>query len=406
MSRAGFAILFLFCSLAAPAALAQPSVEVQRAVDAVTEAGATQVVEDLVSFGTRYTGTTGCDAAAMWLFDELSVLGYEPQMEAFVWNMQTLRNVSARKVGLVRPDEVWLLVAHYDSTSTDPFTDAPGADDNASGVAAVIEAARALAPLRHEATIEFLLTAGEEQGLRGSDHDAQEAIDNGENIAGVFNHDMIAYWPTGWARDLDVNGDVSSYFLAQAYEAASAEHVPSVPVDARDDWGVCGDDQVSYASRGFPAVVVMDCRESHLRQDGETTPHYHRTSDTIDTLDLALMTDVIRSTTATVATLAIPIERILLRDETLTDGEIAAASLRVGDPAGGSLTRIDPYAPETQVISNPVSPVVLSGVGEPVGFGSPGAFSLFETDGDGTLRISRVDADADGALDLVVSFAP
>jgi hypothetical protein len=388
------------------AALAQASVEVRRAVDAVDQASATRVVQELVAFGTRYTGTTGCDASAQWIFDELAALGYAPVFEDFTWGADTLRNVSARKVGLVRPGETWLLVAHYDSTSTAPAVDAPGADDNASGVAAVLEAARALAPLRHEATIEFLLTAGEEQGLLGSAHDAQAALDAGETIAGVINHDMIAYWPTGWARDLDVNGDVDGFFLAQAYESAAGAHVPGVPVDARDDWGVCGDDQVSYAVRGFPAIIVMDCREAHLGQDGETTPHYHRTSDTIATLDLPRMTEVIRATTATAATLAVPIVRALLRDESRDGPGPAGAVLREGDPAGGALTRLDPDAAATVVEWNPASPFVLSGAGEPLGPGAPGAFAFYETDRDERLHLAREDADGDGALDLVLSFGP
>lgn len=384
------------------AALPQPEIEAM--VARVSEPDVTGSVTDLVAFGTRHSSTTGCEDASVYLLDRLGATGLPARRDDFMWGARTLHNVVARHVGLVRPDEIYLVLAHYDSTSSNPAVSAPGADDNASGVAAVLEIARILSQERFEASVEFLLTGGEEQGLLGSRVDVAQRIASGEGLAGVINFDMIGYWPTGWGRDLDVNGTPASASLVAAYAQAAADYVPSMPVDARQDWGVCGDDQVSYDDRGFPSIIVMDCYEAHLGLDGETTPHYHAPSDTIDTLDFFRIAEVTRATTGAMAALAVPITRALLRNDEMTGPGFAGAALRPGDDSGGDLTRIDPAGFGTTSRYNPASSVILSGEGEPAGEGMRGTFVFYETDRADAVRVRKADADSDGAMDVVVEF--
>lgn len=396
MRRLAAAVL---AALLAPPALAAPQPVILAAVDGIEEARLRARVDDLVAFGTRYSGTAGCDGAADYLRDELAALGYDPADEPFAWGASTLRNVSVRLPGEVRPDEIWLLVAHYDSTSENRLVSAPGADDNASSVAVILETARVLRGLRFEATIELLLTGGEEQGLLGSAEDTRLARAAGEGFAGVLNMDMVGYWPTGWARDLDACGDTSSGWLANDYARVALDYEPTMPVAARDDWGVCGDDQVSYAIEGWPAIILMNCYEAHLGLNGETVPHYHRTSDLPDTLDYPRLRQVARATAAAIATFAVPITRTLYRNDDLADRAHPAGLLRAGaNPV------IDPAAPGTTSLANPASPFVASGDGEPVGPGQPGVVVFYETDRDEILTLARTDADSDGALDVVVSW--
>jgi hypothetical protein len=377
---------------------------VRAAAEGVDEVSATATVTDLVAFGTRYSATAGCDGASDYLFNRLQAMGLAPRLEPFTWGAQTLYNVSARHVGVVDPDEIYLVVAHHDSTSEDPLVAAPGADDDASGVACVLEAARMLSQSRFEASIEFLLTAGEEQGLLGSQADAQEAVAAGENIAGVINHDMVAYWPTGWARDLDVDGNARSQRIVDAYARASAEYVPGMAVGASLDWGVCDDDQWSYDQAGFPAIIVMDCHEAHMGMDGETTPNYHQTTDTVATLDLPRMTQVARATTATAAMLARPLRR-LLRNGELPGAVLAGTILRQAVRGDAERTAIDPAGAGTLVLEVATGPHVDTSSGEPAGPGA-GSFVLYESDRDETIRLSRSDADSDGLRDIVVGFGP
>ena len=96
------------------------------------------------------------------------------------------------------PEEEVLLVGHYDTISNapDPATLAPGADDNGTGIAAIVEAARHLAGARYERTVKFVCFSGEEIGLLGSAAYAARAESLGTPIAGVFNLDCV-----GWNDD-------------------------------------------------------------------------------------------------------------------------------------------------------------------------------------------------------------
>jgi Zn-dependent M28 family amino/carboxypeptidase len=102
-------------------------------------------------------------------------------------------NLIARLPGASRPEEVFIICAHYDSTSQNPYNWAPGADDNASGTAAVLTAARVLANFRFDRTIEFCLFTAEELGLLGSQEYAAECRDAGKKIVGVINLDMLIH---------------------------------------------------------------------------------------------------------------------------------------------------------------------------------------------------------------------
>ncbi|UCF68448.1 MAG: M20/M25/M40 family metallo-hydrolase [Acidobacteriota bacterium] len=271
----------------------------------VSQAEVTSTIQTLQDFGTRYSLTSQCDDAADWIFTTMVDYGLEVSYEEFQFAGKTLRNVVGRLEGSLYPDDVLIVGAHYDSTSESPLTYAPGADDNASGVAGVLEAARILSQYRSESTIEFICFGGEEQGRLGSKHNAAEAAGAGKNILGMVNLDMIGYWPESSDRELDIGKNEASSWLADVAENAALTYA-SIPVHNWPDTGVCYDDQVSYWEQGYDAIVLMDCYEAHLDPggSGESTPHYHRTSDTISTLDLAQTTEAVRTTVAAMALLS------------------------------------------------------------------------------------------------------
>jgi Zn-dependent M28 family amino/carboxypeptidase len=119
-------------------------------------------------------------------------------------------NVVASIRGSLYPDSVCILGAHYDDIvrSGDPFIAAPGANDNASGVAAMLETARVLEKnsFLPEKTIRFIAFGAEELGLYGSTDYAARAVQNSESISMMLNNDMIAYEPgtdpAGWKVDI------------------------------------------------------------------------------------------------------------------------------------------------------------------------------------------------------------
>ena len=217
-------------------------------------------IEDLVAFDTRYTFSDGDEAARDYLVDRLADFGYVAELDPFTVSGEPCNNVIAKKQGTVEPDVVWMYSAHYDSTSSDPDLFAPGADDNASGVAAVLEAARLLADQEFRYSIWFVFTAAEEQGSLGSEHMVEWLAAEPVEVRGVIAPDMIGYWPLGDDDLVDILGDEDSEHLV--------EHVANI-ADllgvAHKTWifhSYCyGDDHSNFQEASFPAISAMDCVE-------------------------------------------------------------------------------------------------------------------------------------------------
>ena len=128
----------------------------------------TKTISDLEGFGTRYTFSSGDEQARDYLVSRLAKYGLSAQLDPFTVQDVTANNIIARKSGSTTPEHVYIFSAHYDSTSDKAPVLAPGADDNASGVAAVLEAARILESHSFESSLWFVFTAAEEQGSLGS----------------------------------------------------------------------------------------------------------------------------------------------------------------------------------------------------------------------------------------------
>jgi hypothetical protein len=172
-------------------------------------------VRKLVSFGTRNTlsdpssDERGIGAARRWIKAQLDTCAQQSggrlqvALDSFtappgrrIKQPTELVNVIATLPG-DQPESasrIYMVSGHYDSMPSDvmdPASDAPGADDDASGTAAVIEIACAMSKLHFDATLVFMTVAGEEQGLVGSTHVAEEARKANKNIAGMFTNDII-----------------------------------------------------------------------------------------------------------------------------------------------------------------------------------------------------------------------
>lgn len=268
----------------------------------VSEAEILATITDLAALGTRYSYTEGDELAAEYLVDRLEAYGLVVEQLPFeIDEGVTGINLVARKDGVESPTVAYAFSAHYDSTSNDPENSAPGADDNASGVAAVLEAARILSTRDTRASAWFVLTAGEEQGALGALALAEAWQDEGADVRGVIAPDMMAYWPLGDGDAFDILGNEDSEPLVN--DMAQVADALGV---ANKTWikpRYCyGDDHTYFQDAGFPAISPMDCVEAHNVSDsGEDTPHYHKTTDTVDTLYLPFTTRVTQVTTVTFA---------------------------------------------------------------------------------------------------------
>jgi hypothetical protein len=172
------------------------------------------IIRKLASFGTRHTLSSqddparGIGAARDWIFGEMQrfaaasggrmtveVQSYlQPPAPPRIPAEVRISNVVATMHGSVTPERLYVVSGHYDSRCTDVnnFTgDAPGADDDASGVAVSMELARIVATRRPKSTLVFAAVAGEEQGLFGSRHMATTYRAAGANVLGMFTNDIV-----------------------------------------------------------------------------------------------------------------------------------------------------------------------------------------------------------------------
>src|SRR5919106_3023682 len=188
------------------AAPPSPDAKLRQIVEPVSGAQMKRTVNKLVSFGTRHTLSSqtdprrGIGAAVRWAEAEMKSYGLQ--------TLQTCDTVTGRRVptptrvcnavaiqrGTERPNDVVIITGHIDSRVTDPMNataDSPGANDDGSGTAAVIEAARVLSKHRFPATIVYAALSGEEQGLYGGKVMAQYAKAQGWNVIANLNNDII-----------------------------------------------------------------------------------------------------------------------------------------------------------------------------------------------------------------------
>ncbi len=258
-------------------------------------------VQTLQDLQTRYASTTNCEAAGEALFSSFSALGLDAvRFESFSFSgSYTSRNVVAEKTGETYPNEVYIVCSHYDSTSPSRLTLAPGADDNASGTAAVLEAARVLAPYSFDFTVRFIAFSAEEWGLYGSRAYASAARSAGEHILGVVNLDMIAY-ADAMPEDLQIIVNQESTWLADLFLAAGSRY--GVVGGTRTvDPSFVYSDHAPFWDNGFPAMLAIE-------DDPLTNPYYHRTTDTLDKLNLDFFTTATRASVGLLAELAQPIK--------------------------------------------------------------------------------------------------
>jgi Zn-dependent M28 family amino/carboxypeptidase len=245
--------------------------------------------------------------------EQFRALGLTVSEDEFRVEGRLFRNIVGSHPGASAPQEEVLVVAHYD---TKPGT--PGADDNASAVAAMIEIARTLAPAHFERTLQFVGFTLEEYGYLGSRRFARRARRERRDIVGVLDLEMVGFTspkqrlppgirarPTG--DFIGVVGNRKSRRLVEAFVASALRAVPSLPVESLVvAWNghllpiVRLSDHASFWDAGFPAVMITDT--AFLRN-----PHYHQPSDTLDTLDLPFLTQVATATAAAAADLARPV---------------------------------------------------------------------------------------------------
>ncbi len=179
-----------------PAVTYNATAQIENLIRQMDEGLVGKHIQKLQDFKTRYSYRGDrCYPASDYIASVFGQNGLNVSFYYFMYGGFRMRNVIGEKTGTASPESIYIICSHYDSISNYAWNDAPGADDNGSGTAAVLAAAEILSDYDFNCTIRFICFSGEEQSMKGSMYYAGEVIGLGENICGVLNIDMIAYNP-------------------------------------------------------------------------------------------------------------------------------------------------------------------------------------------------------------------
>ena len=307
-------------------------------------------VERLVRFGTRHTLSSqtdpkrGIGAAVRWAEAEMKGLGLQTlQTCDTVTKLPRIPtptkvcNAVAIQRGTERPNDVVIITGHIDSRVSDPmdFTkDAPGANDDGSGTAAVLEAARILSKHKFPGTIVYAALSGEEQGLNGGKIMADYAKAQGWNVIANLNNDIIGNscgsdgvcndkqvrvfseglrWQGGdelraQVRSQGGENDSPSRNISRFLDSL-AERVPSIGLDVmqiwRNDRFGRGGDHTEFLNAGYPAVRLSVAVENYNYQHQDLRVEKGvEYGDTIDKMDFPYLAKVTKLNVAALAAIA------------------------------------------------------------------------------------------------------
>lgn len=331
-------------ALTLAALIAAPLAAQNHPANQVSEQRLKADVEKLVSFGTRHTLSSqtdpkrGIGAAVDWGLAEFKRIGAQcgnclevlPVGETVtgprIPTPTLVRNAVAIQRGTERPNEVVIVQGHIDSRVSDVMdatSDAPGANDDGSGTALVIEAARVLSGTKYPSTIIYALLSGEEQGLHGGQILANWAERQGFTVKAVLNNDIVGnscgadgyceprivrVFSEGPRADLTERlraaatrfggeNDTPSRNLSRWVAELAAKHADDMQVRQiwRTDRMGRGGDQVPFLQKGYPAirfsVGVEDYDHQHQDLRTEDGVFY---GDTIEEMDFAYLAGVTR----------------------------------------------------------------------------------------------------------------
>lgn len=294
------------------------SEQIARIVQEIDSRNIENTIRKLVSFGTRNTlsaqndANRGIGAARDWLFSEFAKVAehsdgrmtvarqtFEQPKAARVPVPTMLTNIVATLKGTQPESEnrTYVVSGHYDSMCTSPTDatcDAPGANDDASGTAAVLEMARVMAKYKFDATIVFMTVAGEEQGLLGSTYFAEQAKQRGMDVEAMFTNDIIGSSLGGNGirdprtvrvfsegvpsneqpdeatvrRGVGGENDSASRQLARFIKETAERYVSAMRVTMvyRRDRYLRGGDHIPFLERGFAAVRFTEPNEDYRHQ--------------------------------------------------------------------------------------------------------------------------------------------
>jgi Zn-dependent M28 family amino/carboxypeptidase len=325
-----------------------PDAKLRAIVAPVSQAQLRHTIESLVSFGTRHTLSSqtdprrGIGASLNWTEGQFKSFGLETVRPCEIMTNQRVPtptricDMVAVQRGTERPNDVVIIQGHIDSRVTDVMnftSDAPGANDDGSGTAAVIEAARVLSKHKFPGTIVYAALSGEEQGLMGGKVLAHYAKAQGWNVVAVLNNDIIGnscssdgLCDSTHARVLSEGprSQGQAELAAQTHSLGGENDAPSrnisryldsladrlrIGLDVRQIWRTDrfgrGGDHIPFLELGYPAARISVAIENYDWQHQDLrTENGKRYGDTIDHVDFAYLAKMTKLNVAALAAIA------------------------------------------------------------------------------------------------------
>ena len=255
----------------------------------------------MVTLATRYTFAAGVRDAERYLYQRYVDLSLPVAYTNWSYGGYSGHSVVAEIRGSVHPERIWLVGGHFDDTSEIPYTRAPGADDNASGIAATLVIADILRSHRFSDTIRFVHFSAEEQGHWGSQAYARSLYTAGAQVMGFIDLDMIG-WDGDGDRTVEIHSGTrtNSVSLASRFTAANQRYGQGLRVEVKSASASRFSDHSSFWDYGYPAFMVIEnfFDDSIVR---DRNPWYHKTGDLLSRVNLDY---VVRTTRTALAMLA------------------------------------------------------------------------------------------------------
>ncbi|MCB9192175.1 MAG: M28 family peptidase [Flavobacteriales bacterium] len=334
-----------------------------------------------VTISSRNKNNPGNALAAQYIKERFEEHGLTTTIESFG---AVGENVLATQPGLLFPNQKVVICGHYDSMPTG--NDSPAADDDGSGTAAVMEAARVMSQYNYAYTVVYAAWDEEEYGLVGSNNYATAAENAGDTIVAVINIDAIAY-----------DGDGDSLARVHVRDIANSLNLGTVAASMIGTYGIglqievnnpgaTYSDHASFWNHDFSAILIIE------DFDNDGNPHYHTPTDEVQYFDNGYYHEIAKWAFATAATMAVPISGSVGVEENAEaewriypnptngllnislDGNTATCNLEIVDMKGAAVL-------QTTVIGSRHS-VDVSALPK-------GMYTLRMTSADGAVDISR-----------------
>jgi len=227
-------------------------------------------LEKLVSFGPRYTGTKNCTAAGDYIYSEFENMSLDVEFHEWKFNKFKSRNVIGTLKGYDSSSNATIILsAHYDTVK-----DSLGANDDGSGVAAVLAIAKILSNYSFRHTICFIAFSGEEVGTYGSFCYARDAYRIKKNIYAVLNPDIIGWAETEYGgRIIRFSHTERSSWIAEFAKNISEKYIDIIDITVEDIPNYRGADHQAFHDYGYDAVWTVEhdpCRNCNTPDDNLT----------------------------------------------------------------------------------------------------------------------------------------